>query len=148
MRERQRRFRAGEDLSSSEDEDGNKKTGYELTDYMKEYNSNTREDFTEGYDPKSLDQNYKLSKHINTEKTSLPKHFDKTNSKSMKLDSEIIYELTQMLEKYQPSTLCGNKMNPKHLLQSFKKAEVDITNPSLYSMMEWICLANENSGTM
>jgi len=36
----------GEDLSSSEDEEGNKKTGYELTPYMIEYNANTAMDFT------------------------------------------------------------------------------------------------------
>ena len=31
------RFEAGEDLSTSEDEDGNKKTGYEQTKYMENY---------------------------------------------------------------------------------------------------------------
>lgn len=50
-----------EDLSSSEDEEGNKRTGYELTPYMEEYNANTAMDFTDGYDPKSLDDNFKIS---------------------------------------------------------------------------------------
>ena len=58
-----------EELSSSEDEEGNKKTGYELTPYMQEYNAKTAMDFTDGYDPKSLDENFKISKL-----------YDKTNS--------------------------------------------------------------------
>jgi hypothetical protein len=43
---------AGEQLSTSEDEDGNKKTGYELTPYMEEYNKNTKLDYAKGYEPK------------------------------------------------------------------------------------------------
>ena len=58
-RERHHRFIHGEDLSTSEDEDGNKKSGYELTDYMKEYNAKTRIDATIGYEPKKLDDDYK-----------------------------------------------------------------------------------------
>ena len=34
---RNEKFEAGEDLSASEDEDGNKKTGYEQTKYMENY---------------------------------------------------------------------------------------------------------------
>ena len=44
--QRRKRELAGEELSTSEDEDGNKKTGYELTEYMEEYNKNTKDDFT------------------------------------------------------------------------------------------------------
>ena len=63
QRERHLRFVHGEDLSTSEDEDGNKKSGYELTEYMKEYNANTRKDFTKGNEPKKLDDDYKNFKN-------------------------------------------------------------------------------------
>ena len=43
---------AGEQLSTSEDEDGNKKTGYELTPFMEEYNNRTSFDHAKGYEPK------------------------------------------------------------------------------------------------
>ena len=66
----------GEDLSSSEDEEGNKKTGYELTKYMCTYNANTKMDFTEGYDPKSLDAMYKSSKIYNKNETQMPLTID------------------------------------------------------------------------
>lgn len=52
---------AGEELSTSEDEDGNKKTGYELTPYMEEYNKRTTFDFTVGYNARALDEFYKNS---------------------------------------------------------------------------------------
>jgi hypothetical protein len=59
------RSQKGLENSSSEDEEGNKRDGYELTQYMIEYNANTKMDFTEGYDPKSLDQMYKSGKLYN-----------------------------------------------------------------------------------
>ena len=64
---------AGEELSTSEDEDGNKKSGYELTDYMKEYNSKTKQDFTEGYEPKKLDDDYKKLERWDQQSSSFPK---------------------------------------------------------------------------
>lgn len=66
---------AGEDLSTSEDEDGVKKSGYELTDLMKEFNDKTNDDYTEGYDPRKLDEDYKNLKHYDKEKSDLPKAF-------------------------------------------------------------------------
>ena len=65
----------GEDLSTSEDEDGNKKSGYELTEYMKEYNAKTRIDATIGYEPKKLDDDYKKLKNWDKKTTQLPYSF-------------------------------------------------------------------------
>ena len=42
-----------EDFDS--DESGPKKTGYELTAYMEEYNKKTAFDYTQGYDPQKMD---------------------------------------------------------------------------------------------
>ena len=69
---RRKRELAGEELSTSEDEEGNKKTGYELTNYMVEYNKNTKFDFTQGYDPKSLDEFYKNSKTYDKDNSMMP----------------------------------------------------------------------------
>ena len=55
---------AGEDLSTSEDEDGNKKTGYEKTAYMIEFDEKTSFDHSKGYDPKKLDQFYVSNPHF------------------------------------------------------------------------------------
>ena len=49
------------DDSESPDEDGNVRTGYELTEYMRHYNANTKFDYLEGYDPAKLDNHYKDS---------------------------------------------------------------------------------------
>lgn len=52
----------GIDVSDDDiDPDAVQKTGYELTDYMKVYNSRTAMDYTKGYDPKKMDEHY-LSK--------------------------------------------------------------------------------------
>ena len=48
----------GEEMSTSEDEYGVKKTGYELTPYMIEFNENTSQDYTKGYNPEQLDKYY------------------------------------------------------------------------------------------
>ena len=69
---RRKRELAGEELSTSEDEEGNKKTGYELTNYMVEYNKNTKFDFTQGYDPKSLDEFYKNAKTYDKNNSMMP----------------------------------------------------------------------------
>ena len=36
---------------------------------------------------------------------------------------------------------------PGEILKTFKKNKIDISNPSMYSMMSWITQANEYSGT-
>ena len=50
-----------------------------------------------------------------------------------------------MLQKYQPTCNSVN-IKPEDLLFSFKKHDLHMTDPSIYSMVEWICLANKNTG--
>ena len=47
--------------SDSEMSDDVQKTGYELTDYMVEFNEKTKIDYTEGYNPKEIDEHYKYT---------------------------------------------------------------------------------------
>ena len=77
-------------MSTSEDEDGNKKTGYELTDYMEEFNRNTVDDYTQGYDPKSLDQDYKQSALMDTKNTTFPKYLDKSKRRDLHIPEETL----------------------------------------------------------
>ena len=92
----------GEDLSTSEDEDGNKKSGYELTEYMKEYNSKTRTDFTQGYEPKKLDEDYKNLKGFDSATTCFPMVYtepETTNHHTVQISHEIKSELAEMFSK-------------------------------------------------
>lgn len=57
---REARGEAIDDDDIPEESDGGPpKTGYELTDYMEEYNKNTAFDYTEGYDPQKMDEIYR-----------------------------------------------------------------------------------------
>ena len=138
----------GEDLSSSEDEEGNKKTGYELTPYMIEYNANTAMDFTQGYDPKSLDDNFKISSLYDKQKSEMPTTVDfdfEIKYSGIELSKETLHFLEDCFEKY--SSVNTTIIYPNDMLNTFKKHGIDKTNPSIYSMMKWISDANTFSGT-
>ena len=47
-----------------------------MTPYMLEYNASTKMDYTEGYDPKSLDQKYKTSKLYDKHDSEMPETLD------------------------------------------------------------------------
>lgn len=57
-----------------------KKTGYELTPFMKWYNENTEIDYEAGYDPKALDEHYKDKEQMLYDKglTAMPNEIDFT----------------------------------------------------------------------
>ena len=104
----------GEDLSTSEDEDGNKKSGYELTDYMKEYNANTRQDATMGYQPKKLDNDYKDFKIWNKKTTTFPNSFQQPEiGKSfVEIPQKIINELEEMFAKLEQDQFESGRIFP------------------------------------
>ena len=52
-----------------------------------------------------------------------------------------------MFAKLQSNSYDEGKVNPREIITYFKQFGFDKTKSSLYSMMNWITLANENSGT-
>ena len=108
----------GEDLSTSEDEDGNKKSGYELTEYMKEYNQNTRTDFTKGYEPKKLDEDYKNLKGFDSVTTCFPMVYTEPDTKhqTVQISNEIKAELAEMFSKLQSNTYEEGKVRPSEVI--------------------------------
>lgn len=56
-----RRLRGIEMSSDSSMSDDPEKTGYELTEFMKEFNQKTTLDYEAGYDPKKIDDHYKFT---------------------------------------------------------------------------------------
>ena len=51
---------------------------YELTPYMVEYNQKTSMDYTEGYNPQQLDENYVKHKLFEKENSQMPQEVDFT----------------------------------------------------------------------
>ena len=51
---------------------------YELTPYMLEYNQKTSMDYTDGYNPQELDQNYVKHKHFEKDNSQMPSEVDFT----------------------------------------------------------------------
>jgi hypothetical protein len=109
----------GEDLSTSEDEDGNKKSGYELTDYMKEYNAKTTTDFTKGYEPKKLDDDYKNFKIWDKKTTTLPYTYQDRGpgAFNVPIPPEIKYELGEMFAKLEQNQFEAGKVFPKYVIE-------------------------------
>jgi Ca2+-binding EF-hand superfamily protein len=54
-------------------------------------------------------------------------------------------DLEEMFLKYKDDN--STTIYPKDFLKTFKKHGFEKEKPSLYSMMEWICNANEFSGS-
>ena len=71
---------------------------------MIEYNANTAMDFTEGYDPKSLDDNFKVSSFYNKNKSEMPQTIDfafDIKYSGIELSKETLHFLEDCFMKYQ-----------------------------------------------
>lgn len=115
---------------------------------MLEYNSKTKMDFTEGYDPKSLDKQYREGGIYNKGQTQMPQTIDfafDIRYSGIEFSSEDVNDLEECLMKYQSKNT--TIIYPKELLVTFKKHKIDVDKPSVYSMMKWVADANEFSGT-
>ena len=148
---KQKRFlreQKGQDNSTSEDEEGNKNDGYQMTPYMLEYNASTKMDYTEGYDPKSLDQKYKTSKLYDKHDSEMPETLDfafDIKYSGIEISRQDIIDLEEYFMKFQSTNT--EIIRPKEILKTFKKHNIDKENPSMYSMMKWMADANLHSGT-
>ena len=70
---------------------------------MVEYNKNTKFDFTQGYDPKSLDEFYKNSKTYDKDKSMMPSQVGSDFNprfSTVQLEKETLEELEDMFCKY------------------------------------------------
>jgi hypothetical protein len=115
---------------------------------MVEYNKNTTMDFTDGYDPKSLDLKYKEFSLYDRNKTEMPQTLDFAFDMKycgIQFDSQDVRDLEEYFMKYQSENTTIIK--PGEMLKTFKKHGIDKEKPSLFSMLKWICNANEFSGT-
>ena len=65
----------------------------------------------------------------------------------VEIPPKIKYDLEEMFAKLEQDQFEAGKIFPKYVLQNFKQLGYDKTQPCFYSMMNWICLANQNSGT-
>lgn len=63
----------------------------------------------------------------------------------IEIDKETLHQLEDCFMKYQSTNT--SIIKPREFLSTFRKHNIDKTNPSLYSMMNWIADANEFSGT-
>jgi len=99
-----RRLRGIEMSSDSAMSDDPEKTGYELTDFMKEFNAKTKIDYTEGYDPKSCYEHYKeTNPYWEKKATDMPNEFGFTFNifkSDIKIDEKAAYEVTDCLSKF------------------------------------------------
>ena len=138
------------DDSESPDEDGTLKTGYELTEYMKQYNANTKFDYSEGYDPAKLDNFYKDQNDTlyDPNSTQLPRllgfSYD-VQKGGINIDRDTMEFLKDSFEKFMSDPL--TIFQPKEMKKTFKQYGYDKTDPAMYSMICWITEANEYSGT-
>jgi hypothetical protein len=89
---------------------------------MLEYNKNTKEDFTVGYDPKSLDEFYKNAKTYDKDKSTMPAEVDgefNVRYSTVQLEKETLEELEEMFCKYKSDN--DTTIYPRAFLTSFKK---------------------------
>lgn len=112
-----------------------------LTAYMKEYNANTEKDYTQGYDPITLDGLYKDEDNLlyNGKKSHMPKcvniNFD-LKFAGIELDPEIIRQIRESFEKFQSDPL--KPFEPVEMKKSMKQYGYDKEYPAMYSMISWI----------
>jgi Ca2+-binding EF-hand superfamily protein len=134
------------DSSMSNDE---QKTGYELTDFMKEFNAKTKIDYTDGYDPKSCDEHYKNTNPLwEKEATDMPNQYGFTFDilkSHIKIDQKLFDEASDCLNKFQDHDT--HLMKPLDIKKKFEAVGLDKENKAIYSCVSWICEANLYSGT-
>jgi Ca2+-binding EF-hand superfamily protein len=63
----------------------------------------------------------------------------------IELSKETVNFLEDCFMKYQSENTTIIK--PREMMKTFRKHNIDKTNPSIFSMMNWIADANEFSGT-
>ena len=106
-----RRLRGIEMSSDSELSDDPQKTGYELTEFMKEFNAKTKMDYTKGYDPKQIDDHYRETNPLyERHDTSMPREFGFTfdaMTAGIGLNTKLKNEIEDCLAKFQR----GNSSN-------------------------------------
>lgn len=114
---------------------------------MIEYNEQTSQDYTKGYDPFKLDSYYKEGNYYKKGESQMPPDMEfafDAKFAGISMQDETVQEIKDMFAKFQP--LGTNLIDPTSILRVFKLYNMKVQSPSMYSMIEWIVQAREKEG--